>query len=253
MTDVMKYDDGAGNMIGLEDFDLATESTTPRIRIVHSDGVYEDNQSGVQTDSFDGIILGLVKQRVLWPPEMEEDAPPLCRSYDFKTGYPNPATFPLKQSGLKITLSDGVTASCADCKLQEWGSNPKTPAGEGTPWCTEQHVLAVLADITGEGNFVPSLVTFQRSGLKTSRQYLGSFARSKKPTFTVTTKFGLNAQKRGSVKFAVPTLTRGEVVPEDEYPTLAEMYLGIRAFLQAPRGDSASSAATGDDTLEEGF
>lgn len=243
MTDIVPVTE-SGSIVGLEDIDLS-EGGTPRITIDHTDAVFRDTMSGVAVAEFSGIVLGLVKQRVLWPPEVgDEPAQPLCKSVDFKTGRPNVDTFPLAESKLTLTLDDGVTASCEDCALKDWDTHP-TRQG---PWCQEQHVWAVLADLEDDGNAAPALLTFQRSSMKPSRQYLGAFARKRQPSFSVVTHFKLNGQKRGSVKYAVPELSRGEATDPDDWSHFGEQYLSIRGFLQTVRSDEESSDTTASKT-----
>jgi len=237
MTDIVPTN-ADDSIVGLEDVDL-TEGGTPRIVIDHTDAVFRDDMSGVSVPEFDGIVLGLIKQRVLWAPEQTEDPMPLCKSIDFAAGTPDPATFPLKESGLKLKLAEGVEASCADCQLKEWDTHPT----RNGPWCQEQHVWAVLADLEGDGGQAPALLTFQRSSMKPSKQYLGAFARKRKPAFSVVSHFELSAHKRGTVKYAVPTITRGELTDTDDWEWYKEQYLGIRSFLQTKRDDTANSDA----------
>jgi hypothetical protein len=165
----------------------------------------------------------------------DDPSAPLCKSVDFHTGMPNvdKDKFPLEESKLELSLVEGVTASCEDCALKEWDTHP-TRQG---PWCQEQHVWAVLADLEGDGGLAPALLTFQRSSIKASRQYLAAFARKRQPAFSVTTHFALQGQKRGTVKFAVPTITRGEATDPAEWPFFAEQYQGIRTFLQTVRSN----------------
>src|SRR5690606_25228480 len=73
---------------GLEDVD-ASDLSMPRLQIVHEDAVWEDSLSNERFESLDVILLGLIKQRVLWPSEMgEESSAPLCKSYNHTQGFP---------------------------------------------------------------------------------------------------------------------------------------------------------------------
>lgn len=228
----------SGAIVGLEDME-GDSGATPRITIDHKSAEYRDNLSGISVPEFEGIILGLIKQRVLWPPEMSEDeSQPLCKSINHVEGMPS-ASFPLKESGL--TLVEGVAPNCGDCKLAEWDSHP-TRKG---PWCQEQFVLAVLADLEGDGAMAPALLTYQRSGLKAAKQYLGGFARKRQPAFSVVTKFALTPNKRGSVAYATPVISRLGETDTDMWEMYGENYLAIRSFLQTPRTDDAEEGASG--------
>lgn len=236
MSDIVPVTE-SGAIVGLEDME-GDSGATPRIAIDHKSAEYRDNLSGISVPEFDGIVLGLVKQRVLWPPEMgEEDSQPLCKSIDFITGRPG-KDFPLEASGLTLT---GDTANCADCKLSEWDTHP-TRKG---PWCQEQYVLAVLADLEGDGALAPALLTFQRSGLKAAKQYLGGFARKRQPAFSVVTRFALTPQKRGTVSYATPVITRQDDTDKALWESYGENYMAIRSFLQTVRSDDEEGTPTG--------
>lgn len=227
---------------GLEDFD-AGDMVMPRLAIVQQEAVFEDSLSGEKFAEMDVVILGLIKQRVLWPSELgENDSSPLCKSTNYTTGYPNPSTFPWAESG--FSPQDGqqgsVTLSCNDCALKEWGSHPTN----NVPWCSEQYTFALLRPTSG--GHAPAIVTFQRSGVKSCKTYLTSFAQAKTPLFTCVTKISLEARKRGSVSYAVPKFVKGAETPQELWGEFAQQYRDIRDFLQkAPSYDSADSPAPG--------
>ena len=66
-NEIEQYGAGGG-VDGLEDVDDA-DLSTPILRIVHKEGVFIDNLTSVQYDEIPCVLLGLVKQRVLWPAE----------------------------------------------------------------------------------------------------------------------------------------------------------------------------------------
>ena len=91
--------------------------------------------------SFDVILLGRIKQRILWPMEVGgEGEQPMCRSYDFKTGIPrpetwvqpqknNPAMTAVKLSGwdyaqVEDAALDNKGLSCANCPTPGVGRGP---------------------------------------------------------------------------------------------------------------------------------
>lgn len=226
---------------GLEDFD-ATDMVMPKLDIAHTDGQWVDSLSGEKFDNIEVILLGLIKQRILWPTEMAaEKEAPLCKSYNFTEGRPdpvNPSRFPWKSSG--FAMSDYVdgenppAVSCEGCALKEWGSNPK---GD-TPWCSEQHTFAILLPIIG-GGWSPAVMTLQRTGIKPSKAYMTAFARSQSPLFVTTTKLGLTVQKRGTVTFSVPTFERGTPTDQADHASYAAQYRHIREFIGTPRAAEA--------------
>lgn len=225
--------------LGLEDFD-ASDATIPRINLDHKQGAFRNNLTNETTDSLDLVVLGLVKQRVLWAVDVDEADGPLCKSLDHEHGRPYIKEFPWQATTFDAATvdADNPTLDCSLCPLKEWGSHPTRE----TPWCSEQFVFIV---VTASG---PALITFQRSAVKAVRAYLSSFAQSGTPPFTVRTKIELQHQKRGSVEFSVPVFTKGEATAEDEWPEYAQEYLRIRAFIQTSRvrdgeGTGSSPAA----------
>lgn len=218
---------------GMEDFDPNKDAVMPTIRIDHKKGKFVDGLSNEEFDKLRCVMLGLIKQRVLWPPEVEETTqPPLCKSYDFEVGFPDPVRFPWKVSGFPREEGERgeIKLPCENCALKEWGTHP----GRDTPWCSEQHTFAVMQDV-GDGVLVPALFTVQRSAIKPSKTYMTSFFRKKEALFTVWTEISLDHRKRGQVDFAVPefkTIGKTELV---DFPLYAKNYAEIREFVQTPR------------------
>lgn len=223
---------------GMEDFDQS-DMVMPTVRIDHKKGVFVDGLSGEEFPSFTGILLGLIKQRVLWEPEIDEGGSkgPLCKSYNFNIGHPDVDRFPWKESGFPKSEDEGTTLPCESCVLKDWGTHPK----RDTPWCSEQHTFAVLLPTDDEGNLAPALLTIQRSAIKPSRTYLTAFARSKTPLYTVFTKIELDHRSRGQVDYAVPKFQKGGPTDQSEWPEFAKQYRDIREFVQTPRGEDIES------------
>jgi hypothetical protein len=228
---------------GLEDFDQ-DDIVMPKIELSHKKGKYVDSLSSEEFESLDIVLLGLVKQRVLWDPEMDDNPKPLCKSYDHKAGVPG-EDFPWTASGFAQVdypeVDGAASLPCDKCALAEWGSHPKND----TPWCTEQHTF-VLALPTGE-SFSPAVLTVQRTAIKASKAYLTSFHRSQSPLFVARTKLGLDLRKKGNVDYAVPTFTRGAATDEEDHELFAQTYRRIRAYLQTPR-TSTEDVGTGETT-----
>lgn len=211
---------------GLEDFDQS-DFVTPTIKINHTEAVFEDGLSGEQFDVLDGILLGLIKQRILWDPEVSDDAKPLCKSWDFLYGHPSD-DFPWDPSGFDPDTPTPL--DCSRCPLKDWGTHPRNK----TPWCSEQHTLPILR-ITAGGSLSPALLTVQRSAIKPSKAYLSGFAASGTPAYTVQTKIELQANKRGTVNYAVPRFVKGVATDPDNWPEFASSYRSMREFVRTPR------------------
>lgn len=249
MSNIEKYDPSLN--VGMEDFDMATDAVMPTIKIDHKKGVFIDGLSGQEFPELDAVLLGLIKQRVLWEAEVEENSKgPLCRSYDFHQGHPDFDRFPWKSAPVftkPASEDEVVTLPCESCPLKEWDSHPQ----RDTPWCSEQHTFAIMQILNEDGDMAPSLLTVQRSAIKPSRTYMTSFAKSKTPLFVCRTKVTLDHRKRGNVEYAVPKFVRGEATDPSEFPIFAENYQQIREFVQTPRifvsdGDDDQSGAPTD-------
>lgn len=254
----------AGDIDGLEDLD-ETDITIPRITIDHLNGNFKDSQTNETFTSFDCVILGLVKQRVLWPPTPGEDGEgPMCRAVDYVTGYPDEAKWVEKHNGVNALSQSGFTfpeiqagkLSCANCGLKEWDSNPNN----NTPWCSEQFTFPILRAMD-DGSYAPALISFQKTGLKPSKSYLSGFKSSKRPLYTALTKVEAVHQKKGNVQFVTPSFTRlGESDPS-EWADYSKSLANIREFITTPRtrddeettkvAEEEEATTTGVDTVPE--
>lgn len=230
---------------GLEDFDSNLDAQMPILRIKHDSGQFVDALSGETInesgEAVEVILLGLMKQRILWASELSDDAKPLCKSYNFTEGVPDEDNFPKKASGFTSDDVDGGMLPCVDCKLKEWGSHPQ----RDTPWCSEQHTFALLVK-TGDG-WSPALLTVQRSAIKPSKQYLTSFARSGTPLYTVVTSISLDQRRKGTVDFSVPKFVRGAETDSDDWPAYAATYRGIREFVRTPQSRNGGGGEDGGE------
>lgn len=228
---------------GLEDFET-TDMVMPRLSIKHEEAVFVDNLTQEEHPKLRVVMLGLIKQRILWDTDVNEGDRPLCKSYNFKEGVPNPDTFPLKASGFDALPTADETFPCDACTLKEWGSHPQ----RDTPWCSEQHTFPLLMQAGEEGNFsAPAILTVQRSAIKASKSYLTGFARSKTPVYTVVTELSLDPQKKGTVKYSVPRFVKVGETEQDEWAEYAEHYRTIRGFITTPppeQDEEATKAAS---------
>lgn len=229
----------SGQVIGLEDFSGSADFGVPVVQILHKEGVFEERLSGTKYEALKNVVLlGLIKQRVLWPAVMsDEKSPPLCRSYDGIHG--NTGTdFPWAASALTqndVTVPEErrddahFLANCDNCKLQEWGTHPI----RDTPWCSTQHTYAIM--LNEDGVLAPAVLTIQRSGLKASTHYCAGFQRAQKPLFTQFTDVTLELRSRGGTEYAVPKFVRAGATEPSDYDLFATNYFEIRDYLQTPR------------------
>lgn len=257
-----------GGVDGLEDVG-AGDVLLPIIKIDHKKGVFVDSLSNEEFDSIDGIMLGLVKGRVLWPSVVEEGSSdgPICRSLDHKHGRPTPVfvtkdpssgQFPSKVSKFDKDVvmtaiaetDEGPNADldlllkCGDCNLKEWETFP----GDKKPWCSEQYTFPILR-ITEDGGYAPAYITFQRAALKACKAYISSFRQANRPMYTVVTTIKAIPQKRGNVEFVTPEFRKGEGTDPTMWPEFSENLADIRNFLTTPRVRTDDSDT--DDEPEE--
>lgn len=248
-TDVVSAANQGGSVALPDDFDFAaglediraSDLSLPRLSLDHKTAKFVDSLDGREYDKLRVIVLGVVRQRILFPAEVkgDESKRPLCRSLNFWGGMPDHERFPWAKSGFNPNETHNVfddkgnpaqgDLPCQVCPLKDWNSHP----ARETTWCTEQWVLPVLMPV-GTG-WAPAIVTFQRSALKATKAYITSFVRKQMPPFTSITEITLELQRNGSVDYSTPRFAEVEDVPQDRWPELAQELRRLRAFLQTPR------------------
>lgn len=246
---------------GLEDFNME-DAVIPRLSIVHKEGEFKDSLSNEQFPKVKVIILGLVKQRVLWHPDVDDGDWPMCRSANHDIGFPNLSDdqpkekrFPWEKSGFRkedfpAGEDELIRLPCSGCQLKEWKSHPDGKR----PYCSEQFTLPILYDPREDGNWVPAIITFQKTALKPLKAYLSSFARSRNAAFMAVTEIGLDMLKRGSTDYSVPNFKRIADTDEELWREYSVNYRTMRDFLTADPGsrdeDEAGTPAASDNTAK---
>lgn len=226
---------------GLEDMSTS-DLVLPRIKIVQTEGMWQDNLSQIKRPVLRFIPLGLVKQRVLFHHNVEDNDVPMCKSSDFENGFPNPdaprqKSFPWEIAGLNpadfpADAEGNQKVPCAGCKLKDWGSSP---IGD-TPYCSEQWTLPIYFDTSDEGigEWAPAILTLQKSSIKPIRTFFTQFAQSNKPPFEAIAQGTLRVQQRGQVTYSIPTFTRESESPRERWLEFYEQYQDMRNFLTRP-------------------
>lgn len=223
---------------GLEDV-VAEDLGIPRITLDHNGGLFVDQMAGTKYEELDAIVLAQVKQRVLWPQNMDDDenAVPLCKSNDHKTGRPDNVNFPWDATQWEAPEEDAVIElPCAECSLKDWDSHPD---GSGKPWCNEQFTFPMLLLTGEEGYYSPAFFTVQRSALQAAKSYVGGFVRDRMPMYSVWTHFTLEHKKRGRNKYVVPQYERSEATPEEDWPNFSAQGKAMRTYLHNARGGAS--------------
>jgi len=243
---------------GLEDTE-ATDLTMPIFKIDHEKGVFIDSLTNEELPAFKAILLGRIKQRILWPMDQGGGGEqPMCRSYDFQTGIPRPATWTQPQkNNPKLTAvklsgwtfdqveeaAEGDGLNCGSCPLKDWGSD-RTP-----PWCNEQWTFPFLRP-TDDGEFIPGLISFQRTGLKPCKSYVNGFVQAKSALYTVVTEIRAVVQEKGTVQWVVPSFRRIEDTDTTDWPQFSTALHQIKEFITTPRVFTVPEDDDADDIEE---
>lgn len=262
----MPWSDGEWGNAGLEDVS-ASDVILPRLSINHSEGLFEDNLSGSAFPVLKAVILGMVKQRIMWGDELEDGQKPQCKSPNAIYGFPNMRPdadaneqFPWADSvftpeqatpvELEATkqFPNGWSSNgypvipCATCNFAEWEKDAK---GKNVPpRCSEQHTYILQYTGDDSGTWTTALLTLHRTGIKPSRAYVSSFAQKQQPMFTVYTELSLEQNSRGSVRYSVPKFKTIGPTDQSDWETYYETYNQVRAFVRsAPRQS--------DDSVDE--
>jgi len=234
-----------GEIVGLEDVE-ATDLVIPRLRINHQEGIFEDPLTNTNYEDLNCVILGLVKQRIMWDDEVGEGDKPLCKSPDHDHGFPQLSEdlpkdkrFPWARSNFSADsfspdpeLNGHIALPCSQCIFQLWDQGDWKQ-----PPCSEQHTYIIMFDPSGENDdsgLSPALITFQRTGIKPSRKYLSSFKQANQPMFVVRSTLSLQKLSRGSVTYSVPVFTRGDKTDSEMWGGFAQTVKGIRDFIRQP-------------------
>jgi len=242
------------SVVGLEDFGAGDEQI-PRLKIVQSEAVFEDNLTNNRFPALEGVALGLVRQRVLFHEDPDEFDGPMCRSNNFTDGSPWRKNFPWADAGFtEDDFDDDEPLPCEKCKLKDWGSHPS----RDTPYCSEQFTIPFMR-FHEDGTQSPTIVSFQKSSVKAVKGFLSGFKQKRLPTFTSETKVTLTPAKRGSVVYAVAKFEVGDATPAEDHPAYAETFVEIRDFLHRNRSSEPAkelpkgSAASGGKFEEDPF
>lgn len=259
-SSVAQWDASQGT--GLEDFN-PSDASIPRLIIEHVDGVFKDSTTEEEFQQIDCILLGLVKQRLMWPAEQGEGDTkdsPLCKSPDFNLGFPlldeekklsEEKRFPWNASNFEpanLLAPEGTSEKalpCATCRFKEWNTDPKG----NKPWCSEEWTVPLLYWANDMWN--PAIIGFHRSGLKAAKKYIGAFANRKLPLFTAITTLGLDQQKRGNVRYCLPVFTRKGESDATEWLDYRQDFLGIQEYLKAFPANRDDSASTATENIED--
>jgi hypothetical protein len=249
--DVVPANQWSGMDSGLGDIE-ASDLRMPRLSIDKDTGTWQSSMGQEKFEYITAIPLGVVKQRVLWQPNMSDDnVGPMCKSPNAKEGYPtlkgkNEELFPWQASGFNpgdfpLNPDGRAVVPCTSCRLASWGSHPDGKKA----WCSEQWTIPVIYGAEDDEPQISALLTAQRSSLAGAKSFFAGLYQRQKPGFAFKVKIGLIAQTRGKNKYYVPTWSIIGGTDEEEWPVYSNSYVAFREYVaRPPRGDEAAVDAT---------
>lgn len=261
----VRPEDVEGLETGVDDLGM-DEIPTPRVFIDHrpdgfSEGKYTDNQTGTFRDEFYAVVLGFVRQRIMWPKELDDSsvAMPMCKSNDSTKGLPNvdptsESAFPWHEgsfdpNSLHVDPEyNRVLLPCENCSFKEW-------SGKGSkrvpPRCSEVFNLIILFDPYGTGSLQPGFFSAKRSAIQPVKQYLAQYRQQGVPAYSQFAHFSLQHLKRAGNPYSVPVIKAVGPTSRDHWPDFSENYRTLRDFTERIRVLEEGAATGIQQELQE--
>ena len=237
------YSEFAG--IGTEGLDVG-DFGIARWKIDHNEGLFVNNQNEFAYAALDVILLNLVKQRVFFPKETDEEhSDPLCKSNNFSDGYPGEG-FPVEASGFTVDMVEsGNPLPCASCAFKDWG--PRKANGKATPPpCKELFTFTFLA-LNEEVENVPGIISLKGTSIGPAKKYISQFVQRKWPMFVQGTRITLEPNLYMGRKYYVTKLVGLEKQNPDNFREYADVAISAREYLSKP---PALQEDTGEESVE---
>lgn len=227
----------------LEDMGLgdvsASDIKMPRLVIEHEEAMFKNTTTGELFPELNVVMLGLVKQRIMWDRTVDEGDRPQCKAPNNEIGFPQMRTdiperkqFPWSRSNFnkdEATINeDGmIMLPCESCIFKDWGKDRERPA------CSEQYTFPVYYEVAPD-TWAPAIMSFKSSAIKNAKTYAGSFASRKTPMFTAITKLTLTPESRSKTRYAVPHFRQVGGSSPDMWAEYKATYRSAREFLHQP-------------------
>lgn len=258
--------------LGMEDVGVS-DIIIPRLRM-QKDGTFINNTSKEVMLDLMCVVVGVVKQRVMWDSKVEDNDRPQCKSPNAVLGFPQLRTdiqqrlqFPWDRSNFTretarpIELEpspefpDGWSSNglsvlpCESCTFKEWGKDRTPPA------CSEQYTFVLNYTQDGGESHTGALLTLSKTGVKPAKEFISAISQRKANFFSVYSRITLNVSRKGTNEYAVPSFKIEGPTDRMKWRSYADQYLAIRSYLrQAPRpadDDTVASSATDDPWATE--
>lgn len=213
--------------VGVEDFGIA------RWKIDHNEGDFCNNQNDFRSHYLDVVLLGLVKQRVFFPKETEDEhADPLCKSNNYQDGYPG-KDFPAASSGFPLdVVQESVSLPCAGCAFKEWG--PRNAKGKQTPPpCKELYTFTFIVK-NDELDGTPGIISIKGTSIGPAKKYIAPFIQRQMPLFARETRIELEPNLYMGRKYWVAKFTGLIETDPADFPEFASVTLSARDYLTKP-------------------
>jgi len=191
------------------------------MKIDHSAGQFWSGESNIGKE-IDVIMLGLIRQRTLWPPKDSKRSRPDCESPDFEHGYAKIDTFPWKDTDFVEPIGGGTRPHelpCDQCPLRNW--QDRTP-----PRCAQVWNVPV---IYGAGLFV---IPFSASALSDLENYMRPFRDSRTPLYTVITRIKLSRVEKKGRRYVVPHFSQTANTDTRVYPEYSSKLNQVKEVMQ---------------------
>lgn len=184
--------------------------------------------------------------------EAKQETVRVCTSYDRETG-----TLRMDHPHLP-QLKEGTERQCEGCPDAQWAKNEK---GKNVRNCSSVYgVIGVEFD--ANGNLAsPFMIRFKKTGLNPFKTHMQKHHIKRRkdpktgkmvdvPLFAYAVEVTLKADPKG--QFAVPEITRGELLPREIIMQLAEQAKSFREMaVDVTKAAERKEAATGSDNVVE--
>ena len=218
-------------------------SQSTKLSISHPTGSFrceELNHPWDNVTSFEAVIIGTFKQRLMWPPygtrSSTDPVRPMCKSNDAIDGYPQ-LNFPWGDPRANVLPLNENAAEPIKCESCLFPRDPRKAREDGLPTCDSNYEVVML-DPNGK------IVILKATGASKNAMthYRDWFKRNKAAMFMYTTKLELTSVKNGGKRYADLSLSKGLMTDRNEWVTkYLPLFEQWKAESQTP--PSASVAA----------
>lgn len=214
----------------------------PKVAINHTENKLEFNDvelTGFQKLNI--IMLGAIRQRIMWSPTPGTIGILECESKDFEHGTPT-VNFPWEDSNFARPKTDvPQTIQCGACMFSNWTADPNAKRGSRPARCTEQVMVPMLIPVHDveriETTAIPykvGVMSFQKSSIRPLSDHMKRFRLRGAPAYSKQTSMVLDSNLGSGFKYSVPRLSERNPVDEMYYPLLSTILHEVKAIVTKP-------------------